>query len=74
MTYSSVQIAGLGNAIVDILAEIDPEGPARHGLVRGEMHLVGTDAATALYAEIGPGVQQSAARSPIRSLISAAWG
>lgn len=59
MPYSPVQIAGLGNAIVDILADIDQEGPHRHGLNRGEMHLVDTDAATALYAEIGPGVQQS---------------
>lgn len=52
-------VAGIGNALVDILASVDAGGPARHGLTPGEMHLVDGDAAGRLYAEIGPGVQQS---------------
>lgn len=59
MTRPSPQIAGIGNPLVDVLAAIDPGGPARHGLTPGEMHLVDAGRAAALYAEIGPGVQQS---------------
>ncbi|OSP55674.1 adenosine kinase [Pseudoruegeria sp. SK021] len=59
MTSSKPQIAGIGNPLVDVLASIDMEGPSRHGLTVGEMHLVDSASATALYAEIGPGVQQS---------------
>ncbi|MEV8465690.1 adenosine kinase [Fluviibacterium sp. DFM31] len=53
------QVAGIGNPLVDVLASIDPEGPARHGLIVGEMHLVDAETAAKLYAEIGPGMQQS---------------
>jgi sugar/nucleoside kinase (ribokinase family) len=59
MTDLKPQIAGIGNPLVDVLASIDPEGPARHGLIPGEMHLVDASRAAALYAEIGPGMQQS---------------
>ncbi|MCA8881433.1 MAG: adenosine kinase [Rhodobacteraceae bacterium] len=59
MTDPKPQIAGIGNPLVDVLASIDPDGPARHGLTPGEMHLVDAARAAALYAEIGPGVQQS---------------
>lgn len=59
MTQPSPQIAGIGNPLVDVLASIDVEGPKRHGLTLGEMHLVDAATAAALYAEIGPGVQQS---------------
>ena len=59
MTDNVPQVAGIGNPLVDVLATIDAEGPARHGLTLGEMHLVDADTAAKLYAEIGPGVQQS---------------
>lgn len=59
MTRPRPQIAGIGNPLVDILAAIDAGGPERHGLTLGEMHLVDAARAAALYAEIGPGVQQS---------------
>ena len=59
MTRPRPQIAGIGNPLVDVVATIDAGGPARHGLIPGEMHLVDAARAAALYAEIGPGVQQS---------------
>lgn len=59
MTNRVPQVAGIGNPLVDVLASIDPDGPARHGLTPGEMHLVDAERAAKLYAEIGPGVQQS---------------
>jgi sugar/nucleoside kinase (ribokinase family) len=59
MSKSEPQIAGIGNPLVDVLASVGPDAPARHGLTVGKMHLVDADTATALYAEIGPGIQQS---------------
>jgi sugar/nucleoside kinase (ribokinase family) len=52
-------IVGIGNALVDVVATVDADAPARHGLDKGGMHLVDRAAAAALYDEIGPGVQQS---------------
>jgi sugar/nucleoside kinase (ribokinase family) len=59
MSKSEPQIAGIGNPLVDVLASVGPDAPARHGLTVGEMHLVDADTAAALYAEIGPGIRQS---------------
>ena len=59
MAQTRPQIAGIGNPLVDVLASVGPEAPARHGLTVGEMHLVDAATAAALYAEIGPGIQQS---------------
>jgi fructokinase len=50
---------GLGNALVDVVAAVEPEVIARHGLTPGGMHLVGAEAAQALFEEVGPGVRQS---------------
>ena len=52
-------IVGLGNALVDVVAAVDPEVLSRHGLTPGGMHLVGPTEAHALFAEVGPGVSQS---------------
>jgi sugar/nucleoside kinase (ribokinase family) len=52
-------IVGIGNALVDVVASVPADAPARHGLVVGGMHLVDGAAAAALYDEFGPGVQQS---------------
>jgi len=59
MSNSEPQIAGIGNPLVDVLASVGPDAPARHGLTVGEMHLVDAATAAALYAEIGPGIRQS---------------
>lgn len=59
MNKSEPQIAGIGNPLVDVLASVGPDAPARHGLTVGEMHLVDAATAAALYSEIGPGIQQS---------------
>ncbi len=52
-------IVGLGNALVDVLADVDAEAVARHGLTKGGMHLVEAETAEALYREVGPGLRQS---------------
>ena len=56
---SAPQIAGLGNPLVDVLAAVSPDTPARHGLTLGEMHLIDAATSARLYAEIGPGTRQS---------------
>lgn len=56
---NSGRIIGLGNALVDVLAHVDKDAVARHDLTPGGMHLVDSDAAEALYAEVGPGLTQS---------------
>lgn len=59
MTELNNRIVGLGNALVDVVAPVEPTAIAAHGLTPGGMHLVESDAAEALYGEVGPGVRQS---------------
>ncbi|WP_397544413.1 adenosine kinase [Roseovarius salis] len=59
MTDKTPHIVGLGNALVDVVAAVDPEVITRHGLTHGGMHLVDAEAAHALFDEVGPGVRQS---------------
>lgn len=52
-------IVGVGNALVDVVAAVQPDVIERHNLTPGGMHLVDADAAHALFDEVGPGVRQS---------------
>lgn len=53
------QVAGIGNAIVDVLAKTDDAFLSRHGLVKGTMSLIDEDKARQLYGEMGPAVEIS---------------
>lgn len=59
MSPKKQRIVGLGNALVDVVTFVEPAAVARHALTPGGMHLVGREAAEALYAEVGPGLRQS---------------
>ena len=59
MPNKQLRVVGLGNALVDVVASVNPEAIARHSLTPGGMHLVDREAADALYAEVGPGLVQS---------------
>ena len=59
MTGKTPHIVGLGNALVDVVAAVEPEVIGRHGLTTGGMHLVDATAAHDLFEEVGPGVRQS---------------
>ena len=59
MAGTQLRVVGLGNALVDVLAAVEPGAIARHNLTPGAMHLVDRAAADALYAEVGPGFMQS---------------
>lgn len=52
-------VIGLGNAIVDVLAQADDTFLSAEGLTKGSMTLVDADRATALYAKMGPAVEVS---------------
>ncbi|MGE0665307.1 MAG: adenosine kinase [Sphingomonadales bacterium] len=54
-----IDVVGIGNAIVDILSQIDDGFLVRHGLAKGGMMLVDTEQATRLYAAMPPGVEIS---------------
>ncbi len=59
MADQGLDVAGIGNAIVDVLAHTPDELLIREGLVKGTMRLIDADQAEALYARMGPGVECS---------------
>ncbi len=54
-----LDLLGIGNAIVDILAHTEDEVLAAEGLPKGSMTLIDAERADALYARMGPGVEVS---------------
>lgn len=51
---SEIDVIGVGNAIVDILAKTDDATLARLNLPKGHMQLISSEEADRLYAEMGP--------------------
>jgi sugar/nucleoside kinase (ribokinase family) len=64
----------IGNAIVDVLARCDEDFIVRHKLPKGSMRLVDADAATALYAAMGPGREVSGGSGANAAVGAAALG
>lgn len=54
-----VQLLGISNAIVDVLAQVDEAFLARIGAPRGSMTLIDEAAAREIYAMMGPAAQMS---------------
>jgi len=59
MTDASIDVLGIGNAIVDVISRVEDSFVARHGLVKGSMNLIDEARAEALYADMGPAVEVS---------------
>jgi sugar/nucleoside kinase (ribokinase family) len=59
MTAPSLDVVGIGNAIVDVIAHADDAFLARHGLAKGAMTLIDEARAQALYGHMGPGIEAS---------------
>ncbi|HEV2547489.1 MAG TPA: adenosine kinase [Stellaceae bacterium] len=59
MPAPPLDVVGIGNAIVDVIAQADDAFLARQGLAKGAMLLVDAARAEALYAEMGPGIEMS---------------
>jgi sugar/nucleoside kinase (ribokinase family) len=59
MAAPPLDVVGIGNAIVDVIAQADDAFIARQGLAKGAMQLIDAAHAEALYAEMGPGIEMS---------------
>jgi sugar/nucleoside kinase (ribokinase family) len=59
MTAPTLDVVGIGNAIVDIIDNTDDAFLARHGMVKGAMTLIDEAQAEALYAAMGPAIELS---------------
>lgn len=54
-----IDVVGIGNAIVDVLCQVDDSFLGRHALTKGAMMLIDTEQAGKLYAAMPPGVEIS---------------
>jgi sugar/nucleoside kinase (ribokinase family) len=59
MSSASLDVVGIGNAIVDVLASVDEAFLAANGLDKGVMTLIDEAQAEALYAKMGPAMEAS---------------
>ncbi len=59
MTVKSLDVVGIGNAIVDVLVQSDDQFLLDHGLTKGTMALVDEGQAERLYASVGAGLETS---------------
>ncbi|MEQ8840898.1 MAG: adenosine kinase [Acidimicrobiales bacterium] len=56
---ASLDVVGVGNAIVDVISTVDDDFIAAHDLNKGAMTLIDADRATSLYAAMPPGIEAS---------------
>jgi sugar/nucleoside kinase (ribokinase family) len=55
----TLDVVGIGNAIVDVIVQADDAFLDDHGLTKGTMALVDAERAERLYASVGPGLETS---------------
>jgi sugar/nucleoside kinase (ribokinase family) len=70
----SVDVACIGNAIVDVLAHTDDSFLDRHGMVKGSMQLIDTEAAQRIYDDMPPAVEISGGSAGNTAAGVAAYG
>ena len=56
---ATFDVVGVGNAIVDVIASVDDDFIAAHGLHKGSMTLIDAERATALYEAMPTGIEDS---------------
>ena len=54
-----IDVLGIGNALVDVLVEVQPQVLLECGLGKGSMMLMDLDEAERIHARVGPGIRQS---------------
>ncbi len=59
MKYDSLDVIGIGNAIVDVLATTDDAFLAQHDMAKGAMILIDEKQAKAIYESMGPTIVSS---------------
>ncbi|MEO3470986.1 adenosine kinase [Roseomonas sp. CAU 1739] len=74
MTTHALDILGIGNAIVDVLARSEDAFLARHGMAKGGMALIGPAEAERIYGDMGPGVESSGGSAANTCAVAAALG
>jgi sugar/nucleoside kinase (ribokinase family) len=74
MSEPTLDILGIGNAIVDVQARADDSFLEAQGLAKGGMRLVGAEAAEALYGRMGPGVESSGGSAANTCAVAASLG
>ncbi len=70
----SLDILGIGNAIVDVLARAEDSFLASHGMAKGGMALIDAAQAEAIYGVMGPGVESSGGSAGNTCAVAAALG
>ena len=56
---ADLDVIGIGNALVDVIARVDDAFLVEHGLAKGSMALIDAERAEALHATMGPAVERS---------------
>ena len=74
MSLPTLDILGIGNAIVDVLAPIDDAFLAARKLAKGGMQLIDADQAQALYAAMPAGIESSGGSAGNTCAVAAALG
>lgn len=59
MSSASLDVIGVGNAIVDVVSQCDDAFLAAHGIPKGGMILIDENQARAIYAAMAPGIEIS---------------
>jgi len=59
MTTATLDVVGIGNAIVDVISQADDAFLARHAMDKGAMMLIDEARAEAIYDAMGPGIEAS---------------
>jgi sugar/nucleoside kinase (ribokinase family) len=59
MDAATIDVAGIGNAIVDVISHADEALLASEGFAKGSMTLIDAARADALYARVGPAIESS---------------
>ncbi len=67
-------ILGIGNAIIDVVAQVDNSFLSRHDMLKGTMILVDAERAEAIYAAMPPGEESSGGSAGNTCAVAAALG
>jgi len=73
-TLPTLDLLGIGNAIVDVQARADDDFISAHGMPKGGMALIDAAAAEKIYAAMGPGVESSGGSAGNTCAVAAALG
>ncbi|MHC8507992.1 MAG: adenosine kinase [Rhodospirillales bacterium] len=74
LDVARLDVVGVGNAIVDVIAHAEDSFLADEGLTKGAMALIGAERAEALYARMGAGVETSGGSGANTVAVLAAMG